>query len=344
MECPLNSSPEPGVSAPLLVRACRGEAVERTPVWAMRQAGRWDPEFMKLRRGREFYEFAQDAQAAAEASLLPRRFGVDGIILFYDITTLAIAMGVEFDLHPNRGPVPRQPIRTHGQAALLNAEPDPQLYRHVIEMLGIVRRAVQRELAVLVFASAPFTLASYCIGTGKNVDATREFVREQPVAWATLCDRIVQATASFLRQLHTSGADAYQLFDSWAGELTGPEYADWAQRYHRAIIAAGPNMPSILFVRECPYLDRMLEAGASVISLGVRHSLAQARRQTPTQVFQGNVDHDLLARGLPDQVHAATVQCLREGGGRHHVLNLNHGVDRITPVANFAAFTRASLL
>src|SRR6185503_974068 len=98
--------------APLLVRAARGEAVERPPVWAMRQAGRWDPEFNKIRQGLSFYEFSEDAERAARASLLPRRFGVDGIILFYDITTLSVAMGQPFALMPARGPVPHQPIRT----------------------------------------------------------------------------------------------------------------------------------------------------------------------------------------------------------------------------------------
>src|SRR3954469_15247659 len=106
------SSPESPSRVPLLVRAARGEAVERPPVWAMRQAGRWDPEFNRLRDGLSFYEFSENVDLAAQASLLPRRFGVDGIILFYDITTLTVAMGLPFVLQPNRGPVPDHPIRT----------------------------------------------------------------------------------------------------------------------------------------------------------------------------------------------------------------------------------------
>src|SRR5215472_6361996 len=114
----------PGPSAPLLVRAARGEAVERPPVWAMRQAGRWDPEFNRARAGLSFYEFSENVELAARASLLPRRFGVDGIILFYDITTLAVAMGLPFALQPARGPVPDHPVRSRADVARLDAAPD----------------------------------------------------------------------------------------------------------------------------------------------------------------------------------------------------------------------------
>ena len=122
-------------TAPLLVRAARGEAVERPPVWAMRQAGRWDPEFNKLRAGLSFYEFSANAELAARASLLPRRFGVDGIILFYDITTLSVAMGQPFTLQPSLGPVPDWPVRTLADVARLDAEPDPARYQHIRDLL-----------------------------------------------------------------------------------------------------------------------------------------------------------------------------------------------------------------
>src|SRR5438045_254964 len=113
----------------LLIRAARGEAVERPPVWAMRQAGRWDPEFNRLRDGLSFYEFSENVELAARASLLPLRFGVDGIILFYDITTLPVAMGQPFRLLPSQGPVPDNPIRTRADVQALAAEPSPEHYR-----------------------------------------------------------------------------------------------------------------------------------------------------------------------------------------------------------------------
>src|SRR5437660_2785622 len=155
--------PEAATPGHLLVRAARGEAVERPPVWAMRQAGRWDPEFNKLRAGLSFYEFSANAELAARASLLPRRFGVDGIILFYDITTLPVAMGQPFQLLPARGPVPDAPIRTRADVQALQAEPDPGRYQHIRDLLRLVKNELKGELPVLVFAGAPYTVASYCI-------------------------------------------------------------------------------------------------------------------------------------------------------------------------------------
>src|SRR5438552_2574023 len=143
----------------LLVRAARGEAVERPPVWAMRQAGRWDPEFNRVRAGRSFYEFSENVELAAQASLLPRRFGVDAIILFYDITTLPVAMGLPFALQPNQGPVPDNPVRTLAAVERLAPAPDPECFRHIRQLLTHVKAELRGELPVIVFAGAPVTVA-----------------------------------------------------------------------------------------------------------------------------------------------------------------------------------------
>ncbi len=326
----------------LLIRAARREIVERPPVWAMRQAGRWDPEFNRIRAGLSFYEFSENVELAAKASLLPRRFGVDAIILFYDITTLTVAMGLPFVLRPSEGPVPDHPVRTMADVRRLEEKPDPQRFQHLRDLLLLVRTELRGELPVLVFAGAPFTLATYCIGTGKNIAATRKFGAEQPRVWGELLDRLTTATEHFLNTLVNDGADAYQLFDSWAGLLEIDEYQEWAQPRHQVIFAAVREAPRILFVKECPYLELMTKSGAEVISLGKRHDLAAACRTYPHLVFQGNVDEELLRSGTPDQVAEATRRCVRESGGQKHIVNLNHGVDRETPVANFEAFVRAA--
>ncbi len=331
----------PSSSRHLLVRAARGETIERPPVWAMRQAGRWDPEFNRLRGELSFYEFSENVELAARASLLPRRFGVDAIILFYDITTLTVAMGLPFTLRPSRGPVPDQPIRTLADVERLDAHPDPARFAHIRALLRRVREELHGELPVIVFAGAPFTLATYCIGTGKALPATRRFATEQPRVWEELLERLTAATVHFLNTLIQDGADVYQLFDSWAGMLERDEYLRWAQPRHKGIFAGARQVPRILFVKECPYLDLLTSSAADVISLGVRHDLAAARRDFPHLVFQGNVDESVLRTGTPEQVTEATRQCLRAGGGQRHIVNLNHGVDRTTPVANFEAFVRA---
>jgi uroporphyrinogen decarboxylase len=324
----------------LLIRAARGDKVERPPVWAMRQAGRWDPEFNRLRAGLSFYEFSENVDLAIQTSLLPKRFGVDAIILFYDITTLTVAMGLPFTLEQGRGPVPGRPIRTLDDVQRLAAHPDPATYDHIVKLLRGVKAQLKGELPVLVFAGAPFTVATYCIGTGKDQAATNAFVRERPQVWHALLERIGEATVDFLRTLIREGADAYQLFDSWAGTLPRGDYEAWAQPHHRAIFAAVAETPRILFVKEGPYLDLMTQTGAEVISLGRCHDLGNARRDYPHLVFQGNVDEETLLHGTTEQVIEATRQCLREGGGERHIVNLNHGVDRSTPVANFEAFIK----
>jgi uroporphyrinogen decarboxylase len=334
--------PAPAGPAPLLVRAARGEAVERPPVWAMRQAGRWDPEFNRVRAGQSFYEFSENVELAAKASLLPRRFGVDGIILFYDITTLPVAMGQPFALKPSVGPVPDWTVRSLADVARLEADPDPARYQHIRDLLRLVKAELRGELPVLAFAGAPFTVATYCIGTGKDMAATRRFPAEEPHVWQALLDKLSAATVRFLNTLIADGADVYQLFDSWAGMLDQGEYERWAQPYHRSILAGAAGVPRILFVKECPYLPLLAGSGADVISLGVRHDLAAARRDYPHLTFQGNVDEEVLRTGTPEQVAAATRACVAAGGGRRHIVNLNHGVDRATPVANFEAYVRAA--
>lgn len=304
----------------------------------MRQAGRWDPEYNRIRSGLSFFEFSANVEKAAQASLAPRRFGVDGIILFYDITTLPFSMGLPFQLLPQRGPVPDRPIRTLADLDRLNPNPDPDSYRHIIELLKRVKQELNGELPVLAFAGAPFTVAAYCIGTGKHMDDTRRFAREQPAVWRGLLDRLSQATIGFLNTLIREGAALYQLFDSWAGDLTLAEYDDWAQPYHREIFAGATGVPRVMFVKECPWLERLTATGADIISLGKRHDLAAARREYPHLVFQGNVDEEILAHGSRDQVIAATKRCLQEGGGHRHIVNLNHGCDKSMPVENFEAF------
>lgn len=326
----------------LLVRAARGEAVERPPVWAMRQAGRWDPEFRRVRDGLGFYEFSADVERSAAASLCPRRFGVDGIILFYDITTLPYSMGLPFALKPGAGPVPDRPVRTLADVDRLSAEPEPATYQHIRDLLKRVKSELRGELPVIAFAGAPFTVATYCIGTGKNVDATRRFAAEHPAVWDGLLDKLSAATVGFLNTLIADGADLYQLFDSWAGMLSPDEYDAWAQPHHQRIIAGATGVPRILFVKEGPYLDRMAAAGAEVVSLGRRHDLAAARRDYPGLVLQGNVDEEVLRTGTPDRVAEAVRACVRAGGGARHIVNLNHGVDKGTPVANFEAYVRAA--
>lgn len=328
-------------SDPLLVRAFRGEAVERTPVWAMRQAGRWDPEFRRLRGDRTFYDFSENAELAAQASLCPRRFGVDAIILFYDITTLAVAMGQAFELVPGRGPVPKSPIRSLADVRRLTSRADPASYHHVLETLRIIRAEVGRALSVLVFAGAPFTMAAYQTGVGKDARQLKTFAKDCPDVWRSLLEKTAEATVAFLRSLLEAGADAYQLFDSWAGDLSRDEYLVDAHAYHEQVFREVEGT-GILFVKDLPFVDLAAASGCRVVSLGTAHDLASLKSSHPQMIWQGNVDHELLIDGTPDDVRATTLVCLAQGGGDRHILNLDHGMDPRAKVENFAAFVNAA--
>src|SRR5215211_3578280 len=148
-----------------------------------------------------------------------------------------------------------------------------------------------------------------------DVEATRRFAEEQQAVWSGLLEKLSVATVGFLRTLIDDGADAYQLFDSWAGGLTPNEYEKWAQDHHSRILTGATGIPRILFVKEGPYLDRMCGTGADVISLGSVHDLAAARRDYPNLIFQGNVDEEILRSGTVAQVRDAVKRCLRAGGG-----------------------------
>jgi uroporphyrinogen decarboxylase len=238
--------------------------------------------------------------------------------------------------------VPDKPVRTLDDLNRLNANPAPAAYAHIRALLTRVKDELRGELPVLAFAGAPYTVAAYCIGTGKDTEATRRFAAENAAVWNGLLEKLSAATVGFLKTLIADGADAYQLFDSWAGMLTPGEYAKWAQGYHADILARAAGAPRILFVKEGPYLAEMCATGADVISLGSTHDLAAARRDYPNLVFQGNVDEEVLRGGTPEQVREAVRACLRAGGGHRHVVNLNPGVDKATPVANFEAYVKAA--
>src|SRR5262249_44779287 len=158
-------------------------------------------------------------------------------------TTLPVAMGQRFVLQPSHGPLPDYPIRTRADVERLETRPDPKRFQHIRDLLRLVREELRGELPVLVFAGAPFTVGTYCIGTGKDIMATRRFAAEQPAVWSALLDRLTTATVQFLRTLIEDGADVYQLFDSWAGLLEPQEYEQWAQRPHETIFREATGVP-----------------------------------------------------------------------------------------------------
>ena len=337
------SGPEPGgrSAATLLERAIAREPVPRRPLWIMRQAGRYLPEYRALRERYGFKELAGEPELAAEVTLQPlRRFSLDAAIVFADIMSPVPALGVDFDFEP--GPVVAEPIRSAAAVAALR-EPDPgEVAPEVIAALGHVRAAVPAGTALLGFCGAPWTLAAYLVeGRGvKDFPTLRAFAAAQPAALDDLLGRLSRLMAGYLVRQGEAGADAVQVFDSWAGLLS---LSDWERliRPHlenmlEAVGAAG--LKRILFVQNAPHLvDAYAELPAEVLAVDWRVDLAALqRRHGGRRAVQGNVDPAVLIAGA-DASRAAVRDLLARVDAIGHIVNLGHGILPATPIESVEA-------
>jgi uroporphyrinogen decarboxylase len=323
----------------LLLRAARGQRTERTPVWLMRQAGRFDPEYRRIREscGLPLEDMFRTPELAAEITLLPRRFGVDGLVFFQDILTPLAPMGAPFVFRP--GPVLERPIRTERDVEALRSFDPREELPFVAETLRLLDAEVGDELPVLGFAGAPFTMATFMIegaSHGGRLGRTRAMAREAPHLMHALLTRLADMTVDYLRMQAECGADALQLFESVADVMTDAEYREFAHPYHARIFAGvGPAVPRILFVKERDCIDLMAASGADVLSVGSGVDLASVRSRAGGRVaVQGNVDNRLVRDGTPEEVERAVRRCLRAGRHHGHVLNMSHGLFKDTPVEN----------
>jgi uroporphyrinogen decarboxylase len=331
----------------LFLRACRCEPVERVPVWMMRQAGRYLPEYRALRQKHSFLESCKTPDIAAEISLQPFRvLDVDAVILFSDILILAEAMGVPIEIGDS-GPIIKQTVR-----AAANVD-DLKLFDPETETaftMDAIRRLV-RELGpgvpVLGFAAAPWTLACYLI-EGRNelgFPAATAMRTAEPALLRRLLGKIARATALYLRAQIAAGATAVQLFDTWAGDLALAEYREFALAPTQQIIqelTAASGAPVILFTKTSNHLlDAVAESGATVLSVDARADLAELRRRFGASIaLQGNVDPNILL-GPEDAIQDAAREAIAKTGGVGHILNLGHGVLPQTPVEHARAFVQA---
>jgi uroporphyrinogen decarboxylase len=315
---------------PLLVRAARREAVERTPVWFMRQAGRSLPEYRELRRDYGLFDIARQPELCAEVTLQPvRRHDVDAAVMFADIMLPVLGMGVEVELVENVGPVVGRPVRAVADVERL-VVPDPEeSVPWVLESVRLVREALRDDQALVAFAGGPFTVAGYLI-EGKP---TREFTRTKacmygsPDVWHALLRKLAEAFGRYVAGCVRAGADAIQLFDSWAGALSVDDYREFAARYSAAVLEA-VDVPTIHFATGAAHLlEELGAAGGDVIGLDWRVPLDVAwERVGEERGVQGNLDPAVLL-GPWERVEREAVRVLERAGGRPgHIFNLGHGV------------------
>ncbi len=325
-----------------LLRILNHLPVDRVPVWIMRQAGRTDPEYKQLRKndGRALEELFADPEIAIKISLLPKRLGVDAIIMFQDILTPLTPMGAGFHFDP--GPVLERPVRTMAEVkALRLPEPDTDL-QTVAQILSGLKEELAGELPILGFAGSPMSLALFLIaGSSPNrkLEEVLAFIKEQPEITQALLELLTTMTVDYLNYQIASGADAVQLFESFADVIPSELYKKFVQPTHEKIFSSlSPNAHSILFTKESPHLDLMLQSGASVLSVGNCIDLAQAKKRASEMIFQGNVDNQILADGTKEEITQAVRKCFEQSGRKNHILNLNHGLLERTPYENVQHF------
>jgi uroporphyrinogen decarboxylase len=332
------------VEAPPFLAACRREPVPFTPIWLMRQAGRYMPEYRAVREKLGFLELCKSPDAAAEVTVTAvERLGVDAAIIFADILLVLEPMGVGLEFTRGDGPAIARPVRTAADVDRLR-EVDVAELAFVFEAVRRARAALRVPL--IGFAGAPFTLASYLIegGGSRTYARTKALVFGDPGAWRALMERLVRTVAAYLNAQIAAGAQAVQLFDSWVGCLAPADYRAHVLPHVRALIAAlTPGIPVIHFGTDTAgLLEAMRAAGGDVIGIDWRVDLDAAWTRVGHDVaVQGNLDPLALLAPIPE-IRARAAAILGQAAGRPgHVFNLGHGIVPQTPVDHVRALVDA---
>ena len=328
----------------LFLRACRGEALPRVPVWMMRQAGRYLPEYRELRAKHQFLEVCKTPDLAVEVSLQPfERLGVDAIIVFSDILILAEAMGVPLELG-DAGPHLLEPVRSpEALRKLRKFDPETET-GFLMEAIRRLVRTTGPDVPVLGFAGAPWTIACYMVEgrTREGFATVKSFLRCEPAASRELLHRIAQATIGYLKAQIAAGAAAVQLFDTWCGELALPEYREFALPAVQEVIAGVRGAAPVIYYTKASHhlMESVAESGADVLSVDWRVDLAALRTKLAPRVgLQGNLDPATLFAPA-ESIVAATKSILKQLEGKGHILNLGHGILPNTPIEAAQSFIR----
>ncbi|MGJ3246786.1 MAG: uroporphyrinogen decarboxylase [Elainellaceae cyanobacterium] len=332
---------------PYLLRAARGEALDRPPVWMMRQAGRYMKAYRDLReKYPSFRERSEIPEVAIEVSLQPwRAFRPDGVILFSDIVTPLPGMGIDMDIAEGKGPIIHDPIRSRAQIDTLHPLNPAESLPFIQEILQALRQEVGNESTVLGFVGAPWTLAAYAVeGKGsKTYSVIKNMAFTEPAVLHKLLEHLANSIATYVRYQIDSGAQVVQLFDSWAGQLSPQDYEIFALPYQQQVVqqvkATHPDTPLILLVSgSAGLLERMVKSGVDIISVDWTVDMADARQRLGYDMkVQGNLDPGVLY-GSREFIRDRILDTIQKAGNRGHILNLGHGVLKDTPEDNVRYF------
>mmetsp|Transcript_20644 Transcript_20644/g.62195 ORF Transcript_20644/g.62195 Transcript_20644/m.62195 type:complete len:398 (-) Transcript_20644:399-1592(-) len=332
---------------PLMVRMLRGEKVDRPPVWMMRQAGRYMKVYQDLcKKHTTFRERSENVDLAVEISLQPwRAFKPDGVILFSDILTPLAGMNIDFDIVTGKGPIIADPIRSMEQVNRVTPLDADKTMPFVGEALRTLRQEVGNASTVLGFVGAPFTLASYIVegGSSKNFAHIKKMAFSAPEVLHALNTKLAESIADYVRYQADAGAQAVQIFDSWASHLAPQDFDVFAGPYIKQIIddvkKTHPDLPIILYISGSGgLLERMAACGPDIVSIDGSVDLKDAITRCGKEfAYQGNMDPGLLFGGH-EGIEKRVIETIEQGRGQRHIMNLGHGVMVGTPEDNVAKF------
>lgn len=327
----------------ILLKVLRGEAAERTPVWMMRQAGRYLPDYMKLKAKYSFFERVQTPELAAEITIQPvNQVGVDAAILFSDILVVPQAMGLEVQLIENKGPILPEPIQTTKDLQRIRIPDVQETLGYVFEAIKLTKKELNNRVPLIGFAGAPWTILCYMVqGKGsKTFDEAKAFCYMQPELAHQLLQMITDTTIAYLKAQVAAGVDTVQIFDSWGGLLSPGDFENISLKYIRQIVAAlKEEVPTIIFAKGAWHsLQSMAATGAQGLGIDWCISPQMARQFAGDKVvLQGNFDPAKLLSPIP-VIEREVKEMLQAFGKGKHIANLGHGILPNVPVDHAKAF------
>ena len=337
---------KPTLKNDLFLRALRGETVDRPPVWMMRQAGRYLPEFMEIKKKYDFFTRCQTPELASEITVQPiRRYGMDAAILFSDILVVPQAMDIDVEMKPGVGPWLPDPIRTASDVDRAIVPDVQETLGYVMDAIRMTHEKLDGEVPLIGFAGSPWTIFCYCVqGQGsKSFDKAKSFCFAQPEAAHALLQKITDTTIAYLKAKVQAGVHALQLFDSWGGMLSPEDYQEYSWQYLQQIIDALKGLaPVIVFGKGCWFaLGEMAQSGASALGVDWTVRPEQARAFTGGQItLQGNFDPARLL-SPPEVIRRKVHKMIRAFGKDRYIVNLGHGILPEVPVEHAGAFIDA---
>lgn len=327
----------------LLIRTLNGESCRRPPVWMMRQAGRYLPEFMKLKRKYDFFTRCQTPELATEITLMPiKEINPDAAIIFSDILVVLQAMDIKVEMKDNFGPYIPEPIRSLKQIEKIIVPEIEESLGYVLKAIKLTKKELNNSIPLIGFAGAPWTLFCYAVeGSGsKNFNIAKEFIFKYPEISHKFLQKITNTSIKYLKSKVNSGADVIQIFDSWGGVLSPKDYYSFSWKYIKQIIdALKDSAHIIIFAKGCWYaIQEMSLSGVSAIGLDWTCSAEYARNQCRKKItLQGNYDPAKLLSPIP-KIKDDVRKMIKEFGTKNYIVNLGHGILPNIPVSHAKAF------